>query len=177
MKTITTAVYSFEELSDSAKEKARNWYREHALDYEWWESTCEDAKNIGLKITGFDLDRNRHATGEFSVFGGATQCANLILAEHGKDCESFKTATSFLADLAKLNAKIKAVDGDDETNCEYDSWQDKRGELDEGFLKSLLEDYSTMLQKEMEYLMSDEQVDESIKANEYTFTESGKRFG
>ncbi len=34
-----------------------------------------------------------------------------------------------------------------------------------------------MLQEEYEHLLSDEQVDESITSNAYTFTESGKRFG
>jgi hypothetical protein len=176
MKTIKTKVYEFNELNDSAKEKARNWFRDCALDYEWWDSTYDDAKTIGLKITGFDLDRNRHADGEFNCFGGAEQCAGLILKEHGATCETFKTATTFIADLAKLNAEIEAVDGDDETNCEYETWQDKRGLLGDEFLRSLLEDYSIMLQHEYEYLLGDEAVDESITANEYTFTVDGKRF-
>lgn len=37
--------------------------------------------------------------------------------------------------------------------------------------------FYSALEKEYEYLNSDESVDENIKANEYTFTESGKRFG
>ncbi len=47
-------------------------------------------------------------------------------------------------------------------------------ELEAAFLKSILEDYSTILQNECEYLMSDEAVTETIQANQYTFTESGK---
>lgn len=177
MKTIELKVYEFDELSDLAKDKARNWYREGALDYEWWESTYEDAARIGLRITSFDLDRNRHACGEFNCIGQGEQCASLILTEHGKDCETFKTATAYLADLAKLNAEIEAVDGDDETNVEFETWQDKRGELEGEFLGSLLEDYSIMLQRECEYIMADEQVDESIRANGYTFDEAGNREG
>ena len=119
----------------------------------------------------------RHVTGEFNCLGQGEQCANAILSEHGKDCETFKTAKKFLADIAKLNAEIEAVDGDNETNCEYEVWQDKRGELESEFLKSILEDYSIMLQKEMEYQTSNEQIDEAIRANEYTFTESGKCYG
>ncbi len=177
MKVIKTTVYEFSELSDEAKEKARDWAREFACSDEWWESTYEDAKRIGLGITGFGLDRERGATGEFMVFGGAEQVAGLILSEHGKDCETFKTATAFLADRKKLDAEIAAVDGDDETNADYETWQDKRGEMDEEFLRSLLEDYAIMLEKERDYLMSDEAIDECIAANEYTFTETGKRFG
>ncbi len=177
MKTIATDVFEFDELSETAKVKARAWYCEGAYDHDWAESTIEDAANIGLRITEFDLDRNRHAKGEFKFFGGAEQCAGLILKEHGDCCETFKTASKYLADLAKLNAEIEAVDGDDETNCEYELWQDKRGLLADEFLASLLEDYSIMLQKESEYLVSDEAVDENIRANGYTFTEAGKRYG
>ena len=177
MKTIETTVFEFGELNDKAKDKAREWFRECALDHDWWDSTYEDAARVGLRITSFDLERNRHAMGEFNCIGGARQCAGLILAEHGKACETFKTATAWLADLAKLNAEIEAVDGDDETNCEWELWQDKRGLLDDEFLQSILEDYSIILQHEMEYLLSDEQVDESITSNGYTFTEAGKRYG
>ena len=113
MKTIELKVYEFEELSDSAKEKTRDWFRQGALDYEWWESTYEDAANVGLKITGFELDRERHATGEFNCLGQGAQCAGLILREHGKDCETFKTATQYLSDLANLEKQIADVDGDE----------------------------------------------------------------
>jgi hypothetical protein len=176
MKTIETTVYEFDELDDKAKDRARDWFREGCLGYDWWDGIYEDANTIGLKITGFDVDRNRYAKGEFNCIGGAEQCANLILANHGKDCETFKTATAWLAELAKLNAEIEAVDGDDETNAEWEVWQDKRGLLADHFLQSISEDYFIMLQHEMEYLTSNEIVDDAIRANEYTFTADGKRF-
>jgi len=177
VKTIHTDVFAFDDLDDKAKDVARDWYREGSLDYDWWDPTYEDAETIGLRIKSFELDRGRHATGEFKYFGGAEQCAGLILENHGEDCETYKTAKQYLADLAKLNTEIEAVDGDDETNVEYELWQDKRGELNDEFLNSLLEDYSIMLQHEYEYLLSDEAVDDAIRANEYTFTEQGKREG
>lgn len=37
-------VYKFDELSDKAKEKAREWYREASQHDEWWDATYEDAK-------------------------------------------------------------------------------------------------------------------------------------
>ncbi len=176
-RIITTPVYEFGDLDDKAKDVARDWYREGALDHDWWDSTYEDAETIGLKITSFEIDRGRYAEGEFKFFGGAEQCAGLILQNHGEDCETYKTAKQYLADTAKLNAEIEAVDGDDETNVEYELWQDKRGELNDEFLKSLLEDYSIMLQHEYEYQLSDESADEMIRANEYTFTAQGEREG
>lgn len=83
-ETVTRTLYYFEELSEKAKEEAREWYREGALDYELVD--------------------------------------NLI-----------------------------------EALTDFNSW----------IFKSL--------EKEYEYLMSDESVDESIKANEYEFTEDGER--
>lgn len=172
MKNITLTVYELDELNETAKERARAWYREHTFDYEWWDSTYEDAANIGLKLTSFDLDRNRHAKGQFT--DTAFFCAQRIINEHGKDCETFKTATAFLAE--HKNLKLVHCDADAEnglTAAGEDAIEDCQAE----FLKSILEDYSIMLQKEMEYLTGDEQVDESIRANGYTFTDSGKRQG
>jgi len=158
MKTINTMVYEFDELSDKAKDKAREWYRNGALDYDWWDSVYEDAGQIGLKITGFDLDRSRGATGHFTKT--AEDVCALILAKHGETCETLKTAKEWEADVTRAGADAdKYVDACDE------------------FERALLEDYSIMLQHEYDYLLSNEQVDESIRLNGYTFTGEGKRFG
>lgn len=162
MRTIETVVYQFEELTDAAKERAREWWRERALDYEWWDSTYDDAKRIGLEITSFDLDRNRHATGGL-IWNAQTVAAN-IMQEHGDTCDTFKLASQFITDLAKLDM---ASDG-------YD---DKVEEMESEFKRALLEEYSIILQKESEYLTSNENVDETIRINEYTFTADGKRMG
>ena len=47
--------------------------------------------------------------------------------------------------------------------------------LDSNFLYALREDYRITLQKELEYMQSTEQIEETIRANEYEFTEEGKR--
>ena len=41
-----------EKLSDKAKQKAIEKFYDINVDYDWWDSVYEDAKNIGLKITG-----------------------------------------------------------------------------------------------------------------------------
>jgi hypothetical protein len=45
----------------------------------------------------------------------------------------------------------------------------------DGWFKDLIEEYISFLHKEMEYLLSDESVDETIEINEYEFTEDGRR--
>lgn len=171
MKTISIHLYEFNELSDKAKERARAWFRQFALQDEWWESIYEDAERIGLKIESFDLDRNRHATGKF--ISDAVECAHKIQSEHGECCESRKTADAFLSHRDKIV---------DDADCdEYGEFVDvseldeKLDDVESEFLRDILEDYSIMLQNECEYLMSDESVDESILCNGYTFTENGNR--
>jgi hypothetical protein len=44
MRNVTTTVYTFDELSDNAKEKAREWWRSNGLDYEWYDSCIDDIK-------------------------------------------------------------------------------------------------------------------------------------
>lgn len=51
---IETTVYRLAELSDAAREKARDWYREAALDHEWFEFVFDDFQRI-CAILGVDL--------------------------------------------------------------------------------------------------------------------------
>lgn len=56
MRTIEKTVYRFVELSDSAKAKVREQYREWACqDNHWYEYIFDDAKEIG-KILGIKID-------------------------------------------------------------------------------------------------------------------------
>jgi len=168
MKTKVINPYQFSELSDEAKEKAISNLSDINVDYEWYESIYEDASNIGLKITGFDLDRNRHADGEFTL--SACEVAQNIINNHGDECETYKTAQSFLNDFNPVFADYM-----DETNENYENREseDKLTDIESEFLNSLLEDYSIMLQNECEYLQSDEAIIKTIEANEYDFDEDG----
>lgn len=57
MRIIETKVYKFEELSDKAKEKARDWYREGVFNDSYdWECVYEDADRIAAMM-GIDIDR------------------------------------------------------------------------------------------------------------------------
>jgi hypothetical protein len=164
-------IYQFNELSAKAKEKARDWFREGVLDYEWWEAIYEDAERIGLKITSFELDRRQSITGEFT--GGAEHCAKAILKEHGDTCDSFKLAQAFLQERQALDSELEeSKDGDEHLTWEID---EQITELENVFKKDLLTDYLDTLQKEADYQLSDEAVDEAIQANEYTFLANGKR--
>jgi len=173
-RTIETTLYKFNELTDDAKETAIDNLRFVNVEHgDWWNSTFEDAKEIGLKITSFDLDRRRGADGEF--IDSAEHCASLIIKNHGEMCETYKTAQSYLSDRNGLVSQYS--DGENTSvvteENEYD-FDKECDELDAEFLKSILEDYSIILQNESEYLTSDEAVQDTIEANDYEFTEDGE---
>jgi len=171
MKTVKVKLFAINELTEEVKEKVLNEFRDINVFFDWWDSIFGDAKVIGLKITGFDLDRNRHAKGEFLL--AANEVAQNILNNHGESCETYKTASSFMEDWQPV-----FNDYMDESSEKYESKEAEQElqEMEDSFLDSLLEDYSIMLQKEYEYLMEDEAVEETIIANEYQFLENGKRF-
>ena len=67
----------------------------------------------------------------------------------------------------------EARDWDFITYAEYGDPEDLE-DLNKEFLRSLCEDYRIILQKEYEYLTSEEAIIETIEVNEYEFTEEGE---
>ncbi len=162
MRTIETKVYTFDELTDKAKEKARDWYRNDGGDMAQmeWDYVKEDAERIKLGI--IELDVRGVNRGHF--IGDAKETLDLIFTEHGAMCDTYKTAERYRDSLKA----IKLYDENGDETGEYENWAHE-------FLYDLLEDYRVMLDESIEYRYSDEAVDESIRANGYEFTEDGKR--
>jgi hypothetical protein len=48
--TRTIQIFKFDELSGKAKNRARDWYRQSALDYDWWDAVYEDAIQCGILL-------------------------------------------------------------------------------------------------------------------------------
>jgi len=167
-----TEVYPFGELTDDAKQTALEQLADINVDHEWWDFTYEDAANVGIKITGFDLGRGSYCHGDFTL--DVEEIANKIIAEHGESCETYKTAIEFLAEIYNLRNDFMLSDDDlDEEDFELsDTYEDA---VDE-FKYSILEDYRIMLQHEYEYMTSEEAIIETIEANEYEFTADGKLY-
>jgi len=171
MRTIRTKVYQFSELSEQAKQKAIEWGYDLNVSYGWWESVYEDAEQIGLKITGFDIDRASYCQGDFTL--SANEVAQNIFNNHGEHCETYKTAESFMNDWQPLFNNYM-----DEAHADYESSESesKLMDLEEGFKNSLCEDYRIMLSKEYDYLTSEAAIIETIESNEYEFKADGTRF-
>ena len=169
MKTIEIKLYPFDELSEDAKEKAIEQNYEANVCFEWWESVYEDAANIGLKLTGFDIDRGNYCKGDFTL--SAIEVYQNIVNSHGKDCETYKTAEIFKEEWQPIFDNYM-----NEEHEEFESREseDKLNDLEADFLNNLLEDYLSLLEQEYEYLTSEEAIIEYIKANGFEFYESGE---
>jgi len=166
MRTIRTKVYRFGELSEQAKKKALLNMCYINVDDNWWEQIYEDAAQIGLKITGFDIGRGDDCTGNFNL--SAHEVAANIIREHGEHCGTYKTAQKFLDESNEIQGNYPDLEG-----YEY---EDKMMDCENNFLKSLLGDYLIMLRKDYEYFTTDDAIIKTIEATELEFTEDGRPY-
>lgn len=171
MRTIRTKVYQFSELSKAAQQKAIEWGSDLNVNFDWWDFIYEDASTIGLKITGFDIDRASYVNGDFTL--SPNEVAANIFNEHGEDCETYKTAAKFMKEWQPVFSEYM-----DENSEKYESGdsENELQDIEDSFLKSLCEDYLKMLRDEYEYQTTEKAIIETIEANEYEFTQDGRRF-
>ena len=203
-----TKVYQFDELDDRAKERARDWYRQGGFDYEWWESTYEDAEQC-LALAGFAVDKiyfsGFSSQGDGACFEGTwrasdAQPVKAMKAHAPQDKELHAIAAECRA-IAKLrpqafarmkqsghyyhsgcvNYSIDCERENDGVECTTAEWE-ARGKEDDAVeeqikdvARSAMDWLYSQLEKEYDYMNADEQVDETIRANGYEFTEEGKR--
>ena len=66
-RIVETVVYGIEELSETAKEAARAWYRETCLDHQWYDFVFEDFEAV-CRILGVTL-----RTSPVRLMGGGTR--------------------------------------------------------------------------------------------------------
>jgi len=197
MKTKTVNLYTFDELSDTAKEKARQWWCEGGLDYPWWGFTEEDARHVatlmGLEVEEF-LFRGFWSQGDGASFTGrysyARGSVKAVKDYAPQDTRLHKIAEALRAVQATnfygLSANVtrghnsnhycheNTMDIVAETRAGDWASDDAQAAVSEA-LKDFARWYYRQLETEYEYLNSDEVVDDTIRANEYTFTEAGKR--
>lgn len=190
-RTETINILKFAELSDSAKEKARQWYREAGNSDEWWDSVYEYTKTVaalmGVRIdsigfSGFSCQGDgAHFTGGF---GYAKGCVKAVRAYASQDTELHRIAQDWQALQARyfyrLTGTISHYGHYQHSNCtRFEVYADglhatiEAEEAVAEVLRALMDWLYTKLEKESDYLNSDASVDENIKANEYEFTEDG----
>jgi hypothetical protein len=155
MRTIQTTVYSFDELSEAAQQKAIEKLKDINVNHNWWDSVYEDAANVFITINGFDIYRKDITVSVDNV----QETIGKILEEHGKVCDTYKLAEKFLSDYNEL--------------AEDENFDDKNADLEADFIQAIGEEYLSILSNEYDYRTSDEAIIETIEANSYEFTEGG----
>lgn len=205
MRTIETTLYTYSELTPEAQERARDWYRDGNIDYDWFDAVYEMALDAG-KIIGIDLDtRGKNKTPEIRFSGFCSQGDGASFVGHyeyrkgaSKAIRAEFTSASGLWEIAdrlqsiqrkqfyKIYARISygyrsnfyshshtmAIDvfHYDTGNCPD---ADTENEIQD-CMRDFADWIYDSLEKEYEYLQSDDTVAESIIANEYEFTYQGE---
>lgn len=192
---ICKTIYNFDELSDAAIVRAREWYREGGLEYEWWDDTFADAK-ICLAFLGFEITNiffsGFASQGDGACFEGRWRAVDVktvkAMKKHAPQDITLHVLASTFRKLSKsypgaaFSVKhhghyshefCTAFTFDDEGLPDYvkDGPEDQ---LTDAARDAMCWIYR-QLEQEYDYLTSDEQVDETIRANEYEFTEDGRR--
>lgn len=207
MKTIETKVYTFDELSDSAKEKARDWLRYSDSDYAWtgeWRDTLKAFESLfPVRVKDWSVDYNGGSvqwdfTGDDdkrelkgsklisylwnhysdSLYQGkyyGKLVPHEVTKEHPAGLEhkkrysrtllEHKSLTGYCADEDIMRPLWDVMDGKDMQS----TFEDVLGKC--------FDSWASAWAKDMEYQTSDEYIEDNIRANDYTFTAEGKRFG
>ena len=113
-----TKVYYFDELPEESQEKAIENYYDINLDF-WYECIIEDAEEVGIEITAWDLDR-------YSINGllqaDLETVINNILEKHGDTTDTYKTAKIYQTALEELKTKYLKGRNIDIDSIEYDEY-------------------------------------------------------
>lgn len=191
MRTATVDVYQFGELSDKAKERARDWYRE-CIDSDEYSAVTEDAQAL-LELLGFS-DIKIYWSGFSSQGDGASfeagwsayKCNSEEFFGHCPEtegneeyCESAKRIIALATEFPELTARLETRGNYSHSGTMRADLGDSPDGVEERFI-SACRDFAdaiySALERENEYLYSEESVDENIRANEYEFTADGKRW-
>lgn len=201
--TKVVTLYHYHELSEAAKDRARDWYRSASTHDEWWDQAYEDAATAA-DLLGIDIDEDRHGRGQAIYFSGFSSqgdgacwkgryaykrgAAKAIAQEFPQEPELHRIAMALQALQSLHFYKLRAVVSlsgrychsgtmDVDTYHSDDLYRDIGDAETE--MTTLLRDFADWIYRELEkqhdWLNSDEEVAASIEANEYTFTETGER--
>ena len=198
MKENIVLTYEYKELPEEIKEKIIENLRDINVDYDWWKYTIEyqtqqleeyGISKADIQFTGF------FSQGDGLSFTGSVDLVKLMeMTGLSKDYPRFYQltkdeeidASAYLTRINHRYAHSKTVRLEVEYyRYAYDDYADDEelvqqaeqieAALNEWRLDKCREFYN-QLEKDYDYLISDESVIETIEANEYEFTIDGKIF-
>lgn len=197
---VANTVYTFGELTKQAKEKARDQYRGHELDFEWWVEDFEDAKMclgmLGIKVehiffSGFSSQGDGACfEAEYSYtqkwreeVGQSIGGADLpVLLAWGEALEKLQQERGHTISASTKQAGRYmhsgcmcvdvTFDGDDPmTNADFEIERDVTR-----LLREMADWVYRKLEKQFDYLMSDDGVDEALNNGLHEYLVDGTRY-
>ena len=159
MRIVEIEVFQYKELSDTAKQKARDWYCE-GMDYYWWDDALASVRGF---CDLFGVTVKDYSIGAFSPSWITTDADNHHFRGWGKKeiyALKDKSITGYCVDWTLIDAMIElyAMNHDAKSAFNY---------AIDCAVKSITNDW--------EYQYSEEAVSEMMEANEYEFDEYGNR--
>ena len=186
-----TILYTFDELSIEAKEKAIESFQQDDsyLDYNWYEYTINDFETI-LELAGY-YSITCYFSGFWSQGDGACfsarfsrnkRCLEKVKSYCSKHEEEIINIIKLIQEEIPLHEEYEIKHSGNYsheycTNVYYLGDNQKAEKLDERFLelsRKLMRILYKKLEEEYSYLNSSESIIEHIKANNYEFTQDGK---
>lgn len=163
MKTIKINLYQFDELSPEAKEKAREWYRD-GQGYDFLNEYMHEFIAEKLALQGFSVD-------DLNVYYSLTNCQG--------DGVSFTARLIKGLDAYEVNRNNSNYTHEMTISEVY--YEDENGEQVEQLeLLNTMRDIAKQAEKAgYKYIDSEnsnENVDENIRINKYTFEADGTRY-
>ena len=188
MRLQTIPVYKFEELDESAKERARDQFKE--LDYDRWDCFIDQYEQV-LESIGFSNIKIyfslSYSQGGYAAICGHYRYKKGALAAIKKEYPHWKELHNFCAELQAIqkrngyNLAASFTNGrggftrlESASFTNWDRWvsDETEKELQEA-VYSFSQDIYYSLRKEYEYLTNDEQIEEQIESMGYEFYEDG----
>ncbi len=154
-KEIKIKLYTFDELSDTAKKFVYEKYRDSLVEYNsWYDSIEQDAKMIGLKLIFWNLDDQYKSNNYLFLLVGLDAVMTKILENHDSECDTYKLAKTYFQEKKKLGSDFNG----------------------DSYINQLKKLYWLMLKNEYNYLISDRGLAEHFIDTETWFYENGQKF-
>jgi hypothetical protein len=155
MEVIELQIFQLNELDEQAKNKARDWYRQD-IEYPWFDEAKDSLKafcdHFGVSLRDWNLGDGR---GYVKTDAEQRHFRGVKLSEQDRD--AMPTGFTFDCDLF-MNF--------------YDEFK-RTGDAKDAFDTALFK-FVIAVRNDVESYYSDESADETIMANEWTFTKEGK---
>lgn len=181
-ESVTYTLYTYDELSEKAKEKAIEKFFDINVSFDWWDSSYdwfkEQLNEIGLdcKTFYFDLDRNSHIEAVDLHFIDVEKFVRSFVPAIKKSLidvsDLFIAQSSGRHTISRVESNFYSRSTLPRLNREVDGLLERANDK----LNDILENFRITLQKESEYLQSREAIEETIRCNDYEFLEDGSLY-